>query len=272
MRSIWFSCRAWAIAIRKQLSGGQQQRVALARALVFEPRVLLLDEPLSALDKKLRAGLQWELRELHRRIGKTFICVTHDQEEALSLSDEIAIIRDGRVVQSGSPNVLFEQPASHFIADFLGESNFLDAKYVGLEGDMMVCAIGETILRQRRPSTLPSTSQQCLIALRPFKIELHEHEPTTKANRLPGTIRRWSYRGDETHCAVETAIGNLTVSCPTWQSRVQPRDEPGCGSHGISGAAVIVRGRQARCCIEQCNAPVGLRSGTCSICRHTESG
>jgi ABC-type Fe3+/spermidine/putrescine transport system ATPase subunit len=209
----------------KQLSGGQQQRVALARALVFEPTVLLLDEPLSALDKKLRAGLQWELRELHRRIGRTFICVTHDQEEALSLSDEIAIIRDGRVVQSGSPNVLFDQPASHFIADFLGESNFLEAKFVGLEGDVMVCAIGETILRLSRPQTPPSISEPCLIALRPFKIELHEHEPTAKANRLPGSIRRWSYRGDETHCVVETTIGNLTVRCPTWESRVQPRDD-----------------------------------------------
>jgi ABC-type Fe3+/spermidine/putrescine transport system ATPase subunit len=140
----------------KQLSGGQQQRVAMARALVCEPTVLLLDEPLSALDKKLRAGLQWELRELHRRIGKTFICVTHDQEEALSLSDEIAIIRDGRVVQSGSPNALFEQPASHFIADFLGESNFLEAECVGLEGDMMACAIGDVILRQHRPPMPPS--------------------------------------------------------------------------------------------------------------------
>jgi ABC-type Fe3+/spermidine/putrescine transport system ATPase subunit len=153
------------------------------------------------------------------------VYVTHDQEEALSLSDEIAIIRDGRVVQSGSPNVLFDQPASHFIADFLGESNFLEAKFVGLEGDVMVCAIGETILRLSRPQTPPSISEPCLIALRPFKIELHEHEPTAKANRLPGSIRRWSYRGDETHCVVETTIGNLTVRCPTWESRVQPRDD-----------------------------------------------
>jgi ABC-type Fe3+/spermidine/putrescine transport system ATPase subunit len=225
----------------KQLSGGQQQRVALARALVFEPTVLLLDEPLSALDKKLRAGLQWELRELHRRIGKTFICVTHDQEEALSLSDEIAIIRDGRVVQSGSPNALFDHPASHFIGDFLGESNFLEAKYLGLEGDVMLCAIGETILRQRRPPMLPPTSEPFLVALRPFKIELHEREPTTKANRLPGTIRRWSYRGDEAHCVVETAIGNLTVRCPTWESRVQPRDDAPVWVAWDPEAAVIVQ-------------------------------
>jgi putative spermidine/putrescine transport system ATP-binding protein len=225
----------------KQLSGGQQQRVALARALVFEPTVLLLDEPLSALDKKLRTGLQWELRELHRRIGKTFVCVTHDQEEALSLSDEIAILRDGRVVQSGRPDALFDQPASHFIADFLGESNFLEAKVVGLEGDLMVCAIGETILRQSRPPAPPSVSESCLIALRPFKIELHEHEPMTKANRLPGAIRRWSYRGDETHCAVETAIGNLTVRCPTWESRVQPRDDARVWVAWDPSAAVTVQ-------------------------------
>src|SRR5262249_1187455 len=146
--------------------------------------------PLSALDKKLRSGLQWELRELHRRIGKTFICVTHDQEEALSLSDEIAIIRDGRVIQAGTPSVLFEQPATHFIADFLGESNFMDAKPVGTEGENIVLAIGNAILRQRRSSASPASSERCLIALRPFKIEMHEHEPTEKANRLSGVIRR----------------------------------------------------------------------------------
>src|SRR5919109_460176 len=110
----------------KQLSGGQQQRVALARALVFQPDLLLLDEPLSALDKKLRAELQWELKALHQRVGMTFIYVTHDQEEALSLSDEVAILRDGALVQSGPPSVLYDQPRTRFVADFLGKSNFLE--------------------------------------------------------------------------------------------------------------------------------------------------
>ena len=108
-----------------QLSGGQQQRVALARALVFDPALLLLDEPLSALDKKLRAELQEELKALHRRVGRTFVNVTHDQEEALSLSDQVAILNHGRLIQLGAPEALYEQPRTRFVADFLGKSNFL---------------------------------------------------------------------------------------------------------------------------------------------------
>src|SRR5207247_3151528 len=115
----------------RQLSGGQQQRVALARALVFQPDLLLLDEPLSALDKKLRAELQWELKSLHQRVGMTFIYVTHDQEEALSMSDDVAILRDGKLVQSGSPGVLYDQPRTRFVADFLGKSNFLEGVVEG---------------------------------------------------------------------------------------------------------------------------------------------
>ncbi|MBV8650548.1 MAG: ABC transporter ATP-binding protein, partial [Alphaproteobacteria bacterium] len=117
-----------------QLSGGQQQRVALARALVFDPDILLLDEPLSALDKKLRADLQIELKALHQRVGKTFIYVTHDQDEALSMSDEIVILRHGRIVQQGSPNALYEAPRTHFVADFLGKSNFLAGRVGGRAG------------------------------------------------------------------------------------------------------------------------------------------
>ena len=122
----------------RQLSGGQQQRVALARALVFTPDILLLDEPLSALDKKLRAELQWELKQIHQRVGTTFIYVTHDQEEALSMSDQIAIIRDGRIVQSGPPRLLYERPATRFVADFLGKSNFISGRVVALDGDRLV--------------------------------------------------------------------------------------------------------------------------------------
>ena len=112
----------------RQLSGGQQQRVALARALVFSPDILLLDEPLGALDKKLRTEVQIELKDLHRRVGTTFLYVTHDQEEALSMSDRIAIVRDGKFVQMGRPDELYERPASRFVADFLGKSNFFTGR------------------------------------------------------------------------------------------------------------------------------------------------
>ncbi|WP_214316582.1 ABC transporter ATP-binding protein [Nonomuraea sediminis] len=108
-----------------QLSGGQQQRVALARAIVFQPRVLLMDEPLGALDKRLREQLQLEIKRLHRELGITFVFVTHDQEEALTMSDRIALLRDGRVVQVGTPADLYERPASRYVAEFLGESNLL---------------------------------------------------------------------------------------------------------------------------------------------------
>ena len=111
-----------------ELSGGQQQRVALARALVFQPDLMLLDEPLSALDKRLRADLQWEISALHRRLGSTFISVTHDQEEALSMSDDIVILREGCVEQSGNPSTLYERPATQFVASFLGERTSFAAR------------------------------------------------------------------------------------------------------------------------------------------------
>jgi spermidine/putrescine transport system ATP-binding protein len=117
-----------------QLSGGQCQRVALARALVCEPKVLLLDEPLSALDARLRAEVRAELRALQRRLGLTFLLVTHDQEEALTLSDRVAILRAGRIEQIGTPEAVYEAPASKFVASFLGEANFLEPDLIGMQG------------------------------------------------------------------------------------------------------------------------------------------
>ena len=118
-----------------ELSGGQQQRVALARALVFNPNLLLLDEPLSALDKRLRADLQWELSALHKRLGATFVNVTHDQEEAMSMSDDLVILRDGKVEQAGSPQQLYAKPESRFVASFLGDANFIHGQVSGAETD-----------------------------------------------------------------------------------------------------------------------------------------
>ena len=118
----------------RQLSGGEQQRVALARALVFRPRVLLMDEPLGALDKKLRAHMQLELKHIQRHLHVTVIYVTHDQEEAVTMSDRVAVMRRGRIEQVGAPAELYEAPANRFVADFLGESNFLDAVVVEPSG------------------------------------------------------------------------------------------------------------------------------------------
>src|SRR5262249_51745955 len=118
----------------RQLSGGEQQRVALARALVFRPRVLLMDEPLGALDKKLRTHMQLELKHIQQHLHVTVLYVTHDQEEALTMSDRVAVMRGGRIEQVGSPSELYDAPGSSFVADFLGESNFLDGVVLSAEG------------------------------------------------------------------------------------------------------------------------------------------
>jgi putative spermidine/putrescine transport system ATP-binding protein len=202
-----------------QISGGQQQRVALARALIFEPDILLLDEPLSALDKKLRAGLQVELRELQRRIGKTFLCVTHDQEEALSMSDEIAILRDGRLVQAGTPQDLFEHPRSHFVADFLGESNVIEGEIIRRDGDSIAYKAGGLIFHQSAASKPPSSS--ILLALRPARLKIGKADPG-EGNRLHGVVAACQYRGNELQCQVDTALGHLAALQPTWQSDYVP--------------------------------------------------
>lgn len=131
----------------RQLSGGQQQRVAVARAIVFKPRLLLLDEPLGALDKQLRENLQLEMRRLHAELGMTFILVTHDQDEALTMSDRIAVMNEGAVAQIGRPEDLYNRPCSRFVAGFIGESNFLPAVVCGLEHDVVVANCQGTLVR-----------------------------------------------------------------------------------------------------------------------------
>src|SRR5215469_4995508 len=131
----------------RQLSGGQQQRVALARAIVFRPRVLLMDEPLSALDKQLREELQLEVKRLHKQLGITFVYVTHDQREALVMSDRIAVINHGHIEQVGAPAELYDRPVNRFVASFVGESNFLSATAVGNEAELVVANLGSTKVR-----------------------------------------------------------------------------------------------------------------------------
>lgn len=177
-----------------QLSGGQQQRVALARALIFDPPVLLLDEPLSALDKKLRERMQLEIRELHRKLGLTVINVTHDQSEALVMSDRVIIMRDGRVVQSGSPTELYESPKSSFVADFLGTSNFLNGeleKAGDADGWTLVTAGG---LRCRIPDGPQRSNGRARLMLRPERIVLNGSNGTQE--RFGGRIAEVAYTGD----------------------------------------------------------------------------
>jgi putative spermidine/putrescine transport system ATP-binding protein len=204
----------------RQLSGGQQQRVALARALVFTPDILLLDEPLSALDKKLRAQVQLELKDLHRRLGLTFIYVTHDQEEALSMSDRIAVLRDGRVMQHGTPTELYMQPRTRFVADFLGASNFLTARVLASTATGFVYTCGND--RFEHEGSTAQSGDEVVLALRPEKIEL-ARDPVRPRNRVAGTIVNWSYIGTSYHLLIETAAtGRLAVNLPAWRQAGAP--------------------------------------------------
>jgi spermidine/putrescine ABC transporter ATP-binding subunit len=208
----------------RELSGGQQQRVALARALIFHPKVLLLDEPLSALDKKLRAGLQEELRDLHRRLGTTFVFVTHDQDEALSMSDEIVIVNRGRIVQRGSPKTLYDRPASHFVADFLGRSNFVDGTIAAVTDGSLAYCVGEHRFEQAiAPGTaVDVVAQKVLIGLRPEKIALSVTQPPGGDNHLRAEVTKATYEGTDYHVRVATDIGDMQVRVPAWRSLFEP--------------------------------------------------
>jgi putative spermidine/putrescine transport system ATP-binding protein len=217
--------QGFAERLPRQLSGGQQQRVALARALVFDPALLLLDEPLSALDKKLRAELQEELKALHRRIGRTFVNVTHDQEEALSLSDRVAILNHGKLIQEGAPAHLYEQPRTRFVADFLGKSNFLQGEVrESVPGGFVIGAGATRIVQAVAENHRPAHGSRVLLSLRPEKITLMAEQDEAD-NVVEGRIAAWSYLGAGFGLNVETPdFGLLRVALPTWRAPIAPRE------------------------------------------------
>ena len=172
----------------RQLSGGQQQRVALARAVVFRPRLLLMDEPLGALDKQLRETLQLEMRRLHADLGITFVYVTHDQEEALTMSDRIAVMNEGRVAQVGRPEDLYDRPCDRFVASFIGESNFLPGVVRGIEDDVVVAECGGATMRAIAAGR-PAAGDAVMLATRPERIRFADAErPATAAHNRVGAI------------------------------------------------------------------------------------
>ena len=201
----------------QQLSGGQQQRVALARALVNNPRVLLLDEPLGALDLKLRKQMQVELKRIQSEIGITFIFVTHDQEEAMTMSDRIAVMRHGRIEQLGAPEELYERPTTDFVAGFLGVSNLLDAEVAGSGGPFAELRLADgTMLRA--PSDLVNGARRVRIGVRPEKLHVlalgdeAAAAVAEGANSIEGVVLDASYSGVSTQYLVETPDGHrLTV-------------------------------------------------------------
>jgi spermidine/putrescine transport system ATP-binding protein len=209
-----------------QLSGGQQQRVALARALVLKPAVLLLDEPLGALDAKLRRALQVELKALQEQVGITFVYVTHDQEEALTMSDRVAVMNKGRVEQVGPPRDVYENPTSAYVADFLGVSNLMDVTVVGPEGDGVALELagGQRLLATAGSLTSHGSVK---VVIRPERVGI-EHAGTAGANRIAGVVTRTVYLGAGTSVTLELANGaTLTALVQNSQDGDDPTWTPG---------------------------------------------
>jgi len=183
-----------------QLSGGQQQRVALARALVNRPKVLLLDEPLGALDLKLRKAMQLELKALQHRVGITFVYVTHDQEEALTMSDRIAVMNEGRVLQVGTPEDIYDRPLNRFVADFIGETNFLPGQVKAGRGGDTVVLVDEVLPIHVTAERTVGMNEEVTIAIRPEKISVSA-EPTD-SRAVPGVVEEVVYTGTDTRYLV----------------------------------------------------------------------
>ena len=183
-----------------ELSGGQRQRVALARALIKRPKVLLLDEPLGALDKKLREEMQLELRALQQSLGITFIFVTHDQEEALTLSDRIAVMSQGKVLQIASPEMIYQRPVSVEVANFIGQMNFIDASVTDLkDGEAVLDTAGLGQIKAPASAAFIQKGANIVVAIRPEKLTLSKERRTDGQNAVQGVIETAAYLGDRRH-------------------------------------------------------------------------
>ena len=211
-----------------QLSGGQQQRVALARALVLKPAVLLLDEPLGALDAKLRRQLQLELKALQEQVGITFFYVTHDQEEAITMSDQIAVMNSGHVEQVASPREIYEEPSTAFVADFLGVSNLIEAQATGPSGDGVALQLGPGITVEADRGDVAARGA-VKVVIRPERIRI-EPEGATGTNRVAAVVTRSVYLGNGARVIMQLVTGQSIVAlaqnaddddAPTWSPGVR---------------------------------------------------
>ncbi|MEG4283808.1 ABC transporter ATP-binding protein [Microcoleus sp. A006_D1] len=200
-----------------QMSGGQQQRVALARALVNRPAVLLLDEPLGALDLKLRKQMQLELSNLHQELGLTFVMVTHDQEEAMSLSDRIAVMHEGRIEQIGSPEEIYECPQSAFVADFIGDTNLFSGTVESIDRSSITVRTSANlkIIVQQSDMWSGVTGDSVVVSVRPEKVYLNLYQPEASVNCFEGRLKNTMYMGTHVHYVVELPSGDqITVRQP----------------------------------------------------------
>jgi putative spermidine/putrescine transport system ATP-binding protein len=207
-----------------QLSGGQQQRVAVARALVFQPQLILMDEPLGALDKQLREEMQLELRGLHERLGITMVYVTHDQSEAMTMSDRVAVFQHGRIQQIDDPQRLYERPANLFVASFIGENNRLKARVVGSEasGECVVQLDGGTEVRGYSASACCAQAQ-ATVSIRPEQVEVvAATAPASAENRLPARVAETIFLGGHVRVRLQTAAGEVVANVPVQAAQGLP--------------------------------------------------
>ncbi len=192
-----------------QLSGGQQQRVALARALVFEPHVVLMDEPLGALDKQLREQMQLDIRALHNRLGLTIVFVTHDQGEALTMSDRIAVFNKGKIEQIGSPRAIYDEPQTRFVAEFIGETNLTEGTVEGVEGSNVRIRLEDGSTLAASSAFQPVIGQKVLLSIRPERIELGGQGGTE--NCLSAQVVDSVYQGDHLRIQLDDKAHNFVV-------------------------------------------------------------
>jgi putative spermidine/putrescine transport system ATP-binding protein len=242
---------AWALGLvrlerfvdrfARQLSGGQQQRVAIARAIVFHPSVVLMDEPLGALDKNLRYEMQVEIKDIQRRLGMTVVYVTHDQEEAMNMSDRIAIMNRGRIEQVGRPTEIYEQPANVFIGRFLGEATLIEGRIDRVEGGVAAIQLDDGIaLRARAPSGIAAGASASLF-VRPERITIGAPAAASPAvNCAPGQVRRVSFLGNIVRYAVEIAPAvQVTVDTQNTGMRRFAVDEPVAVSWSVDDSRML---------------------------------
>jgi spermidine/putrescine ABC transporter ATP-binding subunit len=244
---------AWALGLvqlerfgdrfARQLSGGQQQRVAIARAIVFHPSVVLMDEPLGALDKNLRYEMQVEIKEIQRRLGMTVVYVTHDQEEAMNMSDRIAIMNRGRIEQVGPPTEIYERPANIFIGRFLGEANLIEGRVESVADGVAALRVAEDVLLRARAPAATVQGPAATLFVRPERVALGpaaDARADAAVNRARGRIRRMSFLGNIVRYAIDIApTATITVDVQnTGGPRLTP-DEPVTVSWPVADSIVL---------------------------------
>lgn len=209
-----------------QLSGGQQQRIALARALVFQPELVLMDEPLGALDKQLREHMQFEITRLAHDLGITTVYVTHDQTEALTMSDNVAVFEDGRIQQLAPPDVLYEEPRNSFVAQFIGENNTIDGVVKEIKGETCVVQLDGGVLIDAKPINVSKVGERTRVSIRPERVEANKARLAEDAHTIQAEVLEFIYMGDVFRTRLKVA-GNENFVMKTRNAPDQVRHKPG---------------------------------------------